>query len=135
MRQKTGKVFKTPFGWSGVAVSERGIAKVVLPRAAKEAVNREIRGAAAACSVSPVALNKAVKQLERYFSGTAVSFGLPLDLRHATAFQRAVWRVCATVPFGETRSYGWIAKRLGKPNASRAVGQAMGANPIPILVP
>jgi methylated-DNA-[protein]-cysteine S-methyltransferase len=64
-----------------------------------------------------------------------VSFDLPLDLRYYTPFQRAVWRAAATIPYGETRSYAWIAKKIGKPKAARAVGQALGANPVPILIP
>ena len=80
-------------------------------------------------------LEKAVKLLQQYFSGKSVLFDLPLDLRYYTPFQQAVWKVCERIPFGETRSYGWIAQRINRPRASRAVGQAMGANPFPILIP
>jgi O-6-methylguanine DNA methyltransferase len=59
----------------------------------------------------------------------------PLDLAGGTAFQQSIWRVLRRIPAGRTRSYGEIAKAIGKPNASRAVGGACGANPIPILVP
>ena len=76
-----------------------------------------------------------VKLLQQYFSGRRVSFDLPLDLRYYTPFQRAVWKAAATIPYGETRSYAWIAKKIGKPKAARAVGQALGANPVPILIP
>ncbi len=76
-----------------------------------------------------------MKLLKRYFSGECVPFDLPLDLRYYTAFQQAVWNATAEIPYGETRSYAWIAKRVKKPKAARAVGQAMGANPIPIIVP
>ncbi len=80
-------------------------------------------------------LKKAVSLLRKYFSGEHVSCDLPIDVRSHTPFQRAVWQACASIPLGETRPYGWIAKRIRKPNASRAVGQAMSANPVPLLVP
>ena len=80
-------------------------------------------------------LEKTVKLLDQYFSGKCVSFDLPPDMRYHTAFRQAVWNAAAEIPFGETRSYAWIAKRIGKPKSARAVGQALGANPIPIIIP
>ena len=80
-------------------------------------------------------LEKAAKLLGAYFSGKSVSFDLPLDLRYYTRFQQAVWKAAAEIPYGETRSYAWIARRIKNPRASRAVGQALGANPVPIIIP
>ena len=73
-------------------------------------------------------------QLEAYFAGELRRFDLPLSLS-GTAFQRAVWETLATIPMGETRTYGQIAARLGRPQASRAVGAANGSNPLPIILP
>jgi methylated-DNA-[protein]-cysteine S-methyltransferase len=56
-------------------------------------------------------------------------------MRYHTAFQRAVWKAAAKIPHGGTRSYAWIAKSIRNPKAARAVGQAMGANPVPIIIP
>lgn len=77
------------------------------------------------------------RSLEAYFDGIREDFvAIPLDLSEATAFQRAVWEEAQRIPWGETISYGELAKRLGRgPLAARAVGQALGANPIPILIP
>ena len=83
----------------------------------------------------PGILKKTVKLLQRYFSGKSVSFDLPLDMRYYTNFEQAVWKSAVEIPFGETRSYAWIAQRIKNPKAARAVGQAMGANPIPIIIP
>ena len=80
-------------------------------------------------------MKEAVDLLQAYFSGQPVSFDLPLDLRYYTPFQQRVWNTCAAIPHGETRSYQWIAEKIKKPRAARAVGQAMGANPVPIMVP
>lgn len=73
-------------------------------------------------------------QLEEYFKGIRQSFSLKLA-PHGTAFQKRVWGVLQSIPYNETCSYGDIAKRLGKPSASRAVGAANGANPLPIVIP
>ena len=80
-------------------------------------------------------LETAVAQLEAYAAGEPVRFTVPLDLPAGTAFQRAVWRTLRKIPRGETRSYAWVARQIGKPQAVRAVGSACGANPVVIVVP
>jgi methylated-DNA-[protein]-cysteine S-methyltransferase len=76
----------------------------------------------------------AVEQLEAYFAGDRTDFDLELDLV-GTQFQRRVWTALLTIPYGETRSYGEIARQIGSPGAFRAVGLANGHNPIGIIVP
>jgi methylated-DNA-[protein]-cysteine S-methyltransferase len=73
-------------------------------------------------------------QLDAYFAGRLTRFSVPLDFR-GTDFQKAVWAALTTIPFGETRSYGAIARQIGQPSASRAVGAANGRNPISIIAP
>ncbi len=82
----------------------------------------------------PAPLRTAAAQLGEYFSGARTSFSLPLAPR-GTAFQLAVWKALADIPYGETITYGELAQRVGRPAAFRAVGQANGANPIPIVYP
>ncbi len=77
---------------------------------------------------------EAFRQLDAYFAGESTQFDLPLRLA-GTAFQNRVWTALCDIPFGETISYGALAERIGKPTASRAVGGANGANPLPIVVP
>jgi methylated-DNA-[protein]-cysteine S-methyltransferase len=79
-------------------------------------------------------LNQAEAQLAEYFAGQRQRFDLPLAPL-GTAFQKRVWQLLQQIPFGETRSYGELAKMLGQPTASRAVGAANGRNPISIVVP
>ncbi len=79
-------------------------------------------------------LDRARSQLDEYFAGSRTQFDLELAPR-GTAFQRSVWRALVEIPFGETRHYGGIAKRIGQPTASRAVGAANGQNPIAIIIP
>jgi methylated-DNA-[protein]-cysteine S-methyltransferase len=80
------------------------------------------------------ALAEAVRQLREYFAGTRRDFDLPLA-PEGTDFQRKVWRKLQEIPYGETISYGELAKRVGNPKASRAVGSANGKNRIPIVIP
>lgn len=80
------------------------------------------------------AIRLVAHQLDEYFSGSRRSFKLDLSPR-GTEFERRVWDAMCAIPYGETRSYGDIARQLGSPDASRAVGRASGRNPIPILIP
>ena len=84
---------------------------------------------------SPSGLSEAVNLLTRYFNGMHVNFNLDLDLSVGTKFQIDAWRKARQIPYGTVQSYGWIAREIGKPKAARAVGQAMGANPLSIIVP
>ncbi len=79
-------------------------------------------------------LKPVVDQLEGYFCGTVKGFGLPLDLV-GSDFQLRVWRTLCAIPYGETRTYGQIAKAIGQPKATRAVGLANNRNPVAIVVP
>lgn len=79
-------------------------------------------------------LAQAARQLEEYFAGERTEFDLPIELE-GTGFQRTVWADLLKIPYGETISYGELARRIGQPTASRAVGLANGRNPVSIVVP
>jgi len=108
-----------------VVASERGICGIEL---APEAT------AAGEESLSNALLKEAAGQLRAYLAGELRHFDLPLDMR-GTEFQLRVWRQLLEIPYGETRSYSWVAQAIGAPKAVRAVGAANGRNPIPIVVP
>ena len=80
-------------------------------------------------------LREAVQQLKAYFSGARQAFDLPLDLQGGTPFQQAVWRELLAIPAGGTTSYGMLSRRIGRPAAVRAVGAAVGRNPLSVVVP
>jgi methylated-DNA-[protein]-cysteine S-methyltransferase len=82
----------------------------------------------------PPVLKETASQLEEYFAGERIEFDLPMEL-DGTAFQREVWTELTRIPYGKTISYGELARRVGRPNGPRAVGQANGRNPIAIIVP
>ncbi|MBQ5683798.1 MAG: methylated-DNA--[Peptococcaceae bacterium] len=87
----------------------------------------------AICRETPLLL-EAKRQLEEYFAGLRAAFSLPLA-PEGTDFQKAVWRELENIPYGETRTYGQIARALGNPKASRAVGMANHKNPVAIMIP
>ncbi len=80
-------------------------------------------------------IREAAAQLDAYFDRQRVSFDLPLDLRHGTPFQCAVWQALLPIPVGGSLSYGELARQIGRTSAVRAVGAAVGRNPVGIIVP
>ena len=80
-------------------------------------------------------LRAAAAQLHDYFAGTRTHFDVPLDLSHGTVFQQAVWQALRAIPTGATTSYGALSREVGNPSAVRAVGAAVGRNPISVIVP
>jgi len=78
---------------------------------------------------------RASKEIEEYLKGTRKSFELKTDLSSLTPFITQVLRETGKIPYGETRSYGWVANQIGNPKASRAVGQALHRNPVPLVIP
>ena len=123
--------FETPIGRMRVVGDAERIDRVDLPRSAGRQPDpawKEGRG------TLPAALAAARRQLTEYFAGKRRDFDLPLAAG-GTPFQQRVWDALRRIPYGETISYGELARRIGKPTASRAVGAANGRNPIAIVVP
>lgn len=125
----------------GYAVlSERGLCRLDLVRTLVADPQAELaRWAAkrfprAAVARDERALRDVLRQLREYAAGKRRAFELELDLV-GTPFQRRVWQGLCAIPYGEVQSYGTLAKRIGAPGASRAVGAANGANPVPVVVP
>ena len=134
--QAAHAVVSTTKGWVAVQASSRGIRRISLPHPdPSEALSSlHLSQASAGAEMDPEAFEDLGRRLERYFDGEMISFPDALDLK-GTDFQKSVWEVARTIPWGETRSYSWIAREIGRPRAARAVGQAMRANPAPIIVP
>ncbi|MBM4466392.1 MAG: methylated-DNA--[protein]-cysteine S-methyltransferase [Chloroflexi bacterium] len=126
----------TAWGWVGIASSPSGLLVLTLPEPTQERALKPLleRWGEAQLYQDP-GLEGLKRRLQQYFDGQRVVFDEPLDLTGATAFQRRVWSAVRDIPYGETRSYGQIARQVGSPGAARAVGQAMAANPLPIVVP
>lgn len=121
-------IHESPVGPLTLASLDRQLVGCYFEGSALPADVREAR------RTSDAVLEAARHQLDGYFAGTRTGFELLLAPR-GTAFQRSVWKALATIPFGQTRTYGGIAAQLGRASASRAVGAANGQNPIAIIIP
>ena len=124
------KLIDSPYGKLKLVASDKGLSAVLW---ANDDPRRVRLG-----PMKPGPDNKFIKQAEEqlkaYFSGRLKKFTVKLDFK-GTDFQKSVWAALLTIPFGETRSYGEIARQIGRPEASRAVGAANGRNPISIIAP
>ena len=126
----------SPIGKLRLASTDAGLAWLGLPRAGGRGfagwLARNAPGARREAAFAPN--RDAIRQLGEYLEGKRTAFELALDLR-GTDFQRAVWSALLRIPYGETRSYGEIAREIGRPHAVRAVGTANGSNPVALVVP
>jgi methylated-DNA-[protein]-cysteine S-methyltransferase len=128
-------IFKTQRGWMGLLGSAAGLQRVILPqRTDVRAVSMVLEKVTDAEPSTPF-FQDVIKRLNAYLSGEAVNFRDALDFGDATEFQRLVWQTTRKIPYGKTHTYGWIAEQADRPKAVRAVGQALGQNPLPIIVP
>jgi len=128
-------IFNTNMGWVGILGSARGLLGTTLPQPSSQE----------ACQLLGDGVNNAVwsqnlfdglmERLKTYFSEGKIAFPDELDLSPATPFQRKVWEITRLIPYGETRSYTWVAEQIKQPQAARAVGRALARNPLPIIIP
>jgi O-6-methylguanine DNA methyltransferase len=121
----------------GVSETTKGIDAVVLPKASRQAVLLELGLSSTKLHKGRPSprLREAQAQLIGYLAGTRRSFDLPLDFSRGTSFQQKVWRTLRRISYGRLRSYQWVAARVGGSQYARAVGNAVGANPMPIVIP
>ena len=115
--------FKTPIG----------IVRVFEESGKVTGIDIAVAGAKVLDSSSPV-LRQAKEELDKYFAGKLTKFTFPMDISSGTDFQRAVWKEIQKIKFGQVKTYKDIAEAIGKPLAARAVGGAVGSNPIPLAV-
>jgi len=136
-------VFDTCLGWMGVSSSRIGLVQVVLPQDSRDKVMQllgvnHIKGRPLSNIVEgreDKHLDDLASRLKRFLGGEFVGLLDKLDLTQASFFQRWVWEAARSIAYGNTRTYTWIARKLGMPNAARAVGQALARNPLPIIIP
>lgn len=122
--------FKTSWGWMTITASAKGVTSIDLSPSDRAAHHSPLGHDAAASIVK-----EAQAQLLSYIEGARRDFVLPVDWSTGTSFQRKVWKAIVRIPYGRVRSYQWVAIRVGGKQYARAVGMALGANPVPIVVP
>ncbi len=134
-RRPSYGVFQTDLGWIAVVGSDDGLTETTLPQSSPQQAIEQLGDATAGAERSDSRFDDLANRFRDYFRGGRQTFPDDLDLSSGTPFQQAVWRTARSIPYGETRSYGWIAAAIGRPRAARAVGQAMGSNPLGIIIP
>ena len=128
-------VVPSPLGKVLVAATDRGVCRISLGDAAaplERDLKREFPAANIRADAGP--LTRWMNSILRYLEGREPHLDLPLDIR-ATAFQQRVWQELQRIPYGETRSYGDVARRIGRPTATRAVARACATNPTALVIP
>jgi len=124
-------------GWIGLVASERGLRLLGLPKPTREAALGYVNEHYPEVTLTgddPFLLDVA-RQLRSYLVGELREFAVKLDLRGNNPFALSVWAATRQIPYGQTRTYGWIAEQVGGLGAAQAVGAALGANPVPLIVP
>ncbi len=125
-----------PFGPVFVAKTAKGICYINLPKISEAGFQSLLRKKYRKKLIrDDEKLKCVIDELLDYFNGNQVDFKSLLDLRIGTTFQRKVWERIGEIPYGELRTYKWIANKIGNPNAIRAVGNAVGKNPVPPIIP
>jgi O-6-methylguanine DNA methyltransferase len=137
-------VFRVSLGWCAAASGEHGVCAFVLPINSAQIAEAGILAltaqmlpeGASAPQRAPSALKRLAGAAAVYFEGGTVSFDeFWVDFSSGTSFQRRIWSVIARIPYGEVRTYRSLGVETGQPEAAHAIGQAVGANPVPLLVP
>lgn len=128
-------VCETDIGFVGLALSERGLRATTLPRATRDDALREMTDLGASEPASAAELGDIPERIRAITSGRRSDLASRVDWQGLTPFRRAVLEEAARIPAGQTRSYGWLAQKVGNPRAARAVGRVMATNPLPLVVP
>ncbi|MFC2068274.1 methylated-DNA--[protein]-cysteine S-methyltransferase [Chloroflexota bacterium] len=128
-------IFTTNMGLVGIIGSAKGLRRTTLPQHSTQEVHQLLGEGINQAEWSPATYEDLIARLRLYLKGCRVIFPDTLDLPQANLFQREVWTATRLIPYGETRSYTWVAEQAGKPKAQQAIGQALGRNPLPIIIP
>jgi len=128
-------ICETCAGWVGAVSSDKGCLLTTFPQSTEELAKLALGDSISQASYAPKHFKVLMEELQAYYRGENPIFSAALDLSQATTFEKTVWRATKSIPHGQTRSYSWVANQIGKPQAARAVGQALGRNPFPILIP
>jgi methylated-DNA-[protein]-cysteine S-methyltransferase len=129
-------VFPTSWGWCAAADRGRGVCAFVLPLATEAAAEQDVLARCPGARREPAVFKDLALAVGKYFDGWTVSFDIvSVDLSAGTAFQQRVWTLARRIAYGQVRSYRWIGLEMGRPEAARAIGAALGANPVPLLAP
>jgi methylated-DNA-[protein]-cysteine S-methyltransferase len=131
-------VFDTAFGVCGVRWSESGVTRFALPQADGYKTEERVKATVqdCRCDDAPPAIAHLIAEIQRYFAGEEIDFSdVAIDVKDRNAFERSIYAAARAIGFGYTATYGELARRAGAPRLTRETGQALGRNPVPLIVP
>ena len=129
-------IFETIFGLCGVVGKDNKLLEVILPGYEREKIEDYLRLKYKGAENSPLSFKDLESDIKEYFKGKRIGFDpIQLDLSDFTPFQRKVYMITRSIPYGEVRTYGWIVDKLKLCNAQRAVGGALARNPVALIIP
>ncbi len=139
MKADRYRAISTELGWFGLVASQVGVKAVVGPEREEAHVREQIAEGFGSVSELPEGsdahMDALCRELAAYSAGEDADLSPTMDIEDGTPFQQSVWLALRQIPRGEVMSYGEVAETIGKPGSARAVGQAIGANPLTIVVP
>jgi len=133
--QLTFHICETERGWVGLVLSPHGLRGTTLPLRSRQEALREVMEQGAAAPATDADLADLPERVCALASGRYENLAVHVDWNGISGFRRAVLEEAIRIPAGQTRSYGWLAERVGHPRAARAVGRVMATNPLPLVVP
>jgi O-6-methylguanine DNA methyltransferase len=128
-------VYFSDFGWIGLLSSDTGLIRTTLPQISKQSAQKKLEIDFSLVSFSGLPFQEVIKFFDDYFNRKSPCFSGRMDINNYRPFQKSVWDATFRIPYGETRSYAQIAQIVNHPLACRAVGNALGKNPLPIIIP
>lgn len=129
-------LWQTEAGWMAGASSGGRLSVLVLPvHSRAEAMERIAASLGKSANIQNHFFLELIEQTRAYFQGQKIALEFEIDTRGFSPFQKKVYKETCKIPYGEVRSYGWIARKIGKPGGTRAVGQALKQNPVPLVIP
>ena len=134
MRQHNSCCFLTPFGWCGLVGADAVLQRIFLPEPDRDTLCARMAAQFPGISAEKNCFKEVVREMQRYFKGERPCFDFHLDFAAATVFQKTVWQAARSIAYGQVRTYGWLAVKIGNPRAMRAVGSALASNPFPIII-
>lgn len=135
MKPEKYAIFQTCLGWCGIAYGKQGIIRIYLPEIKKEKLKKTILSLYKNIKEDSKSIKKVINNICLYFKGNNPQFDFPIDMEAMTKFEKKVYKKTMKIPFGKIKTYKWLAEKINVPGGARAAGNALGRNPIPLIIP
>ena len=135
MRAKHYTIFKTSLGWCGIIYGNKGLIKMYLPGMKKKTLEKTIFSFYENLVEGTSSIKMVIKNIYNYFKRNNAQLNFPIDMEAMTEFEKKAYKRTMQIPFGKVKTYKWLAEKIGVPGGARAVGNVLGRNPVPLIIP